>query len=288
MNEASVTTPLTREQAFALVDAVSTDDSLALSVSAFEDENGEWVFEATCSEQPDLEKFSNIAAATLGGDVVFAAEKIDPDIDWVARSLEGLPPVAAGGFFIHAGHNKSEIPPGLIPVHIEAGEAFGTGHHESTTGCLLAIYQTLRKKTPRRSIDVGTGSGVLAIALAKRTKRKVIASDIDPKAVSTAKANAKANKVRKLVKLVEAAGLDKGKIRSRGPYDLIVANILAGPLAELAPAVSANATKGASVILSGILNEQAPQVIKAYGAQHFTLVQRIILKQWTTLILEKA
>lgn len=287
VNNPSANTPLTREQAFALVDAVSANEGLALSASAFEDENGEWVFEATCSEQPDLDKFSQLAVATLGGNVKFSAEKIDPDIDWVARSLEGLPPVAAGCFFIHAGHNKNELPPGLTPIHIEAGEAFGTGHHETTTGCLLAIYQTLRKKTPRRSIDVGTGSGVLAIALAKQLKRKIIASDIDPKAVRTARANVRLNKVKKLVKVVEAAGLDSAKIRARGPYDLIVANILAGPLAGLAPAISANVNKGASVILSGILNEQAPQVIKAYGARNFTLVQRIILKQWTTLILEK-
>ncbi len=287
MNNASVTAPLTRQQAFALVDAVSMDEGLALSASAFEDENGEWVFEATCMSEPDLDKFSKIAAQTLGGNVDFSAEKIDPGIDWVARSLEGLPPVNAGGFFIHAGHNKHEISSGMIPIHIEAGEAFGTGHHETTTGCLLAIYQVLRKKSPRRAIDVGTGSGVLAIALAKRLKRKIIASDIDPKAARTAKANAKLNKVKKLVKVVEATGLDKGKIRARGPYDLIVANILAGPLAELAPDMSANARARATIILSGILNEQAPQVIKAYGAQKFTLIQRIILGQWTTLVLEK-
>ena len=280
-------TPLTQEQAYALVDAISETEGLTLAAAAHEDAHGEWVFEATCEGKPRLKDFRKIAKQTLGGKVKFTREKINPDIDWIAKSLEGLPPVNAGGFFIHAGHNAQQVPKNAIPIHIEAAQAFGTGHHETTSGCLEAIHGILKDNRPKKIIDIGTGTGVLAIALAKRLRRKIIASDIDPVAVKTTKDNAKLNNVKKWIKPVEAVGLNNRKINRNGPYDLLVANILAGPLAELAPDISAASANGANIILSGILNSQAAKVVKAYKRQNIVLNSRIVRNEWTTLILEK-
>lgn len=287
MDNSQITTPLSKEQAYALVDAVSEQEELTLAASAYEDKNGNWMFEATCEGKPDVEAFNRIAARTLNGKVTFSIEKIDPDIDWIAKSLEGLPPVAAGGFIVHAGHNGDQLPPELIPIHIEAAQAFGTGHHQTTAGCLEAIFGILKSKRPKKVLDVGTGTGVLAIALAKRLKRKIVASDIDPIAVKTTKDNARLNKVKKWIKPVLATGLNSKKIRKRGRYNLIVANILAGPLADLAPDIAATSKKNADIILSGILNTQAAKVIAAYENNGIVLNRRIVLKEWTTLVMQK-
>jgi ribosomal protein L11 methyltransferase len=280
--------PLTKDQAYALVDAVMERDDLALNASAHEDEAaGEWVFEATCEEQPDVAAFAELARQTLGGDVEFSVEPIDPDINWVAKSLEGLAPVTAGGFYVYGSHEAAPVPAGLTGIRIDAAEAFGTGHHETTTGCLEAIDRTLKRKRPRAPLDVGTGTGVLAIALAKRLRTPIMASDIDPVAVKTAADNARDNGVGRQVYVVEATGLDHHAIAGNAPYDLIVANILAGPLQQLAPAVGRSAAHGATIILSGILNAQAARVIAAYVRQSMVLRQRITKKEWTTLLLEK-
>jgi len=287
MNQKQNTSPLTREQAFALVDAISARDDLAVSASAFANENREWIFEATCDSAPDLAEFAKIARLTLAGDVSFSSEEIDPSIDWIAKSLEGLPAVNAGGFYVHAEHNQDQMPPKAIPIHIEAAQAFGTGHHQTTTGCLQAIFMVLKNKRPETMIDIGCGTGVLAIALAKRLRRPVLASDIDPIAVKTTLDNAKLNNVANLITAIAAAGLNHSVISAHAPYDLIVANILARPLAEIAPEVGKAAASGASIILSGILTTQAPAIIAAYAQHHMALERRFILGQWTTLLLEK-
>lgn len=279
---------LTKDQAYALVDAVSERDDLALTASAHEnEETGEWVFEATCDTPPDLESFSELARLVLGGDVTFSVETIDPEINWVAKSLEGLAPVIAGGFYVYGSHSSDPIPDGLTPMKIEAAQAFGTGHHETTTGCLEAIEMVLRKRTPGRMIDVGTGTGVLAIALAKRIDAVILATDIDPIAVTTTMENANDNGVGAQIHAIEATGLDHAEIAARAPYDLIVANILAGPLTELAPSMGEVAQPGAHAILSGILNTQADGVIAAYDAAGFGLVDHLKRKEWTTLVLRK-
>lgn len=288
MTSTASSQPMTREQAFALVDAVAENEDMALAASAYEDANGDWVFEATCDGEPDLESFQQIARLTLGGSVTFDAEKIDPDIDWVARSQAGLAPVLAGGFFIHGSHDADKVPSGARPILIEAAQAFGTGHHETTTGCLIAIEQVLKTKRPRNVLDLGTGTGVLAIALAKRLRRKILATDIDPIAVRVTTENATLNGVSRHIEAVTAPGLDHTKIRRLGPFDMIVANILAGPLAQLAPEVSRAAISGAPIILSGILRRQAARVIAAYNAQDVILKRRLNRGDWATLILEKA
>lgn len=288
MTLSQLSAPLTKDQAYALVDAVMERDDLAVTASAHEDtETGEWVFEATCTDSPDLDSFSELARQTLGGNVTFSIEAIDPGINWVAKSLEGLQPVIAGGFYVHGSHDTSMPPAGLIPIRIDAAEAFGTGHHETTTGCLEAIDRTLKGKRPRVMLDVGTGTGLLAIALAKRTHLAVIASDIDPVAVRTTAGNARDNGVGKLIVPVEAAGLEHRLIANAGPYDLIVANILAGPLVALAPSMGRAADRGATIILSGILDSQAARVTAAYARQSMVLRQKLTRKEWVTLILER-
>ena len=288
MSLSQLSAPLTRDQAYALVDAVMARDDLALNASAHEDEDtGAWVFEATCDSPPDLDAFAALAREALGGALDFAVEPVDPSINWVAKSLEGLKPVVAGGFYIYGSHEAAPVPAGLTGIRIDAAEAFGTGHHETTTGCLEAIERTLKRRRPRHVLDVGTGTGILATALAKRLKTPVIASDIDPVAVATTEQNARENGVGPDVFAVEAAGLDHRIIAANAPYDLIVANILAGPLQALAPAVGRAAAPGGTVILSGILNEQAARVTAAYRAQALRLVERLVRKEWTTLILER-
>jgi ribosomal protein L11 methyltransferase len=279
--------PLTKEQAYALVDAVMERDDLALTASAHEDEaTGEWIFEAACDSPPDLESFVELARQTLGGAVEFSVAPIDPEVNWVAKSLEGLAPVIAGGFYVYGSHETGPVPHGLTAMKIDAAQAFGTGHHETTTGCLEAINILLKRKRPGVMLDVGTGTGVLAIALAKRTRTPVIASDIDPISVTTTIANAEQNGVGKLIIALEATGLNHPTITRNAPYDLIVANILAGPLMALAPAVGKAAQKGATIILSGILEHQARGVINAYMRQGMTLTQKLQRKDWTTLMLE--
>ena len=284
-----VSVPLSRDQAYALVDAVMERDDLALTASAHEDKDtGEWVFEATTENLPDLLAFEELARTTLGGAVDFSIAMLDPEVNWVAKSLEGLQPVSAGGFYVYGGHETANPPAGMIAMRIEAAEAFGTGHHETTTGCLEAIGQTLKTRRVRTMLDVGTGTGVLAIALAKRTHLPVIASDIDPIATRTTIENARDNGAGTLVKAVTAPGLKHPMILRGAPYDLIVANILAGPLAELAPAIGRAAARRATIILSGILRTQAMKVINAYAGQNMVLRRRLDRGEWTTLVLAKA
>ncbi len=283
-----LSTPLTREQAYALVDAVMERGDLALTASAHEDaETGEWVFEATCQDLPDVDSFSELARSTLGGNVDFTVSEIDPATDWVSLSLEGLQPVTAGGFYIYGSHHRGPLPSGLTPIHIDAAQAFGTGHHETTTGCLEAISRVLKRREIHRPLDVGTGTGVLAIAIARRTHLPVLASDIDPVAVRTAADNARENGVGALVRTVVATGMAHAEIARRAPYDLLVANILAGPLTALAPALCRAAEPGAAIILSGILTPQATRVLAAYRAQGAVQRSRIVRGDWTTLILQK-
>lgn len=288
MTLSQLSTPLSKDQAYALVDAVMAAEDLAITASAHEDpETGEWIFEATCDAEPDLEAFAALARAALSGSVQFAVEPIDPEVNWVAKSLEGLQPVVAGGFYVHGSHDTGLMPGGLTAIRIDAAQAFGTGHHETTTGCLEAIDRSLKRRRFRSMLDVGTGTGVLAIALAKRTHLPVIASDIDPIAVRTTIENARDNGVGRYVIALEATGLEHRQIATSAPYDLIVANILAGPLVALAPAMRKVAEPGATVILSGILNHQAPRVVAAYARQGIVLRQKLVKKEWSTLILER-
>ena len=210
-----------------------------------------------------------------------------PDIDWVAKSLEGLKPVRAGRFLVHGAHDRDKRRPNDIAVEIEAGLAFGTGHHGTTAGCLEMIEQVVRRERPRNVLDLGTGSGVLAIALAKWAHVPVLATDIDPVATAVARANAALNGVGGLVHAVTATGFARRDIAARAPYDLIIANILARPLMKLAPDMTRHLRSGCSLILSGILVRQRDAVLAAYVGQCFRHVRTMRRGDWVTLHLKR-
>lgn len=209
-----------------------------------------------------------------------------PDIDWVAKSLEGLKPVRAGRFLVHGSHDRDERRIGDIAIEIDAGQAFGTGHHGTTAGCLEMLDETLRSRTVRNALDLGTGSGVLAIAAHKVARIPVLATDIDPIAVRVARENARKNQIPSGITFAAAPGFHHRSFALHGPFDLIIANILAKPLMKLAPALVRNLTPGGTVILSGILAEQRWKVLAAYNGQNLAHVKTIWRNGWVTIVLQ--
>ncbi|WP_027153768.1 50S ribosomal protein L11 methyltransferase [Mesorhizobium sp. WSM2561] len=210
-----------------------------------------------------------------------------PDIDWVTRSLEGLKPVRAGRFFVHGAHDRRKRHSGELAIEIEAGLAFGTGHHGTTAGCLEMLEQVVRRERPRNALDLGTGSAVLAIALAKVAHISVLATDIDPVATKVATANARLNHVKALVETVTAPGFHHPIFAARGPFGLIIANILARPLMRLAPEMAGHVGLGGSIVLSGILDRQRDAVISAYVGQRFRHVRTLHREGWVTIHLKR-
>ncbi len=285
MKQMSLTDNLTKEQALALVDAVTEREDLALSASAYEKEDNIWIFEAISDKEPDIEQFNELAKKILGGEVNFRIEKIDANEDYVAKSLANLKPVNAGGFYIYGEHNKEELPKNLISIKIEAGAAFGTGHHETTTACLEAINLVLEQMLVQNILDVGTGSGILAIAVAKSTNGFVLAIDNDETAIEVAKNNIAINGVSENILCEKAHGIDNKIVKENAPYDLIMANILARPIIEMAKNMRHIIAPDAYIILSGILNKQANDVTTAYQEQGFKLFRTMKGDEWTTLIL---
>lgn len=288
MNLKQISVPLSKDEAFALADAVMEDGEIAVSATAFENEDGDWVFQATCADKPDIEKFNALADKLLNGRVKFSVEAV-PDVDWVAHSLEGLSAIDTGEFFVHGSHDQDNLPADKITIKIDAGQAFGTGHHETTTGCLEAIsfIANNSETAPEKILDLGTGTGILAIAAAKRFGRKVLATDIDPQATEVAVENAQINNVAEKIEAETATGFDHPIFAERGPFDLVLANILAGPLVELAPEVAAQTADGGFVVLAGLLNRQADDVIKAYAENKIALLERVEKGDWTILRLQK-
>jgi ribosomal protein L11 methyltransferase len=209
--------------------------------------------------------------------------------DWVGESLAGLKPVAAGRFIVHGAHDRGGIPQNRIGIEIEAALAFGTGHHGTTRGCLLALDRMCKSwpsgQAARRILDLGTGSGVLAIAAARILRRRVLATDIDAAAVRAARANARLNRVGPLVAIVKAAGVTAPEVRAHAPFDLVFANILLEPLQRLASPLAKMVAPGGRVVLSGLLTAQANAALAAYHA--FRLERRVALDGWTTLVLKR-
>lgn len=280
-----ISVPMSKQDAFALADAVMEEFELALSASAFEDENGNWVFEATCAQKPDLYRFNALAKAILNGVVEFKVSAV-PEKDWVAHSLEGLSAINTGEFFVHGSHDNTEVPAGKIEIEIDAGQAFGTGHHETTTGCLEAISVIASKgPQPKTILDLGTGTGILAIAAAKRFQLPVLATDIDAIATNITEQNAKINNVNTRIETVTATGFEHEIFEQRGPFDLILANILAGPLKELAPEIARHAAPGGKIVLAGLLERQAEEVMIAYATNNCSLVEKVDKGDWSILSL---
>jgi ribosomal protein L11 methyltransferase len=302
---------LTADRATAqrLVDVLSESlDEQEVVVSAFEAEDGRWTAAIHFCAPPNEAAIRALVALEVGPELANALvfERIEAR-DWVAASLEGLAPVEAGRFLVHGRHDRARLQANRIGIEIEAALAFGTGHHGTTRGCLLALDGLLRghsathkppslsapggererKKGGLRVLDVGTGTGVLAIAAAKALHRRVLASDIDPRAVMVARENARLNGAAPLIDFIHAAGLDARRFRARGPFDLILANILLGPLVQLAPRMARLLAPGGRVVLSGLLNSQAQAALVAYRGQGLRLERRILLEGWTTLVLRR-
>ena len=208
------------------------------------------------------------------------------DADWLAMALSGLPPVRAGRFFVYGMHDRGRTPPNAVNLRIEAGAAFGTGHHGTTVGCLLAYDQQLKAQRFDRVLDVGCGTGVLAIAAAKCGARQVVGTDIDRVSVRISRENAKVNRVRG--RFLHAAGLEHPVVRAAAPYDLVFANILARPLISLAQPIRGALKPGGVAILSGLLRTQERMVRAAYLARGFRLERRYHRDAWSALVLRKS
>jgi ribosomal protein L11 methyltransferase len=210
-----------------------------------------------------------------------------PDQDWVKLSHEGLPPVRAGRFFVYGAHDRGAVPHGVIALRIEAGMAFGTGHHESTALCLALISDLGKRRRFRRVLDLGCGTGVLAIGMARCWRIPIAAADVDPVAVAVARQNALSNGVAPLVRAVTADGPAHAAVANRAPYDLIVANILAGPLTRLAPQIACALAPGGMLILSGLLQWQENLVLGFYRPHGLVLRTRMRDGPWAALLLER-
>jgi ribosomal protein L11 methyltransferase len=247
-----------------------------------------WRIETYYPASRDAEALRAELEALLGEALPpFAAAPI-PDLNWVALSQAALPPVRAGRFTVHGSHDRDRVPQGPGAILIEAGEAFGTAHHATTRGCLLAIDRLTRRRSFKRVLDLGCGSGILAIAVARALPHaSIVAVDIDERSVAVAGENARANGLGRRLELVCAAGVDAPRVRRHSPFDLILANILAGPLIGLAPKLRAITRAGGTAVLSGILNHEAPAVIAAMHAQGFALASHRRLDGWSTLTLLK-
>jgi ribosomal protein L11 methyltransferase len=263
-------------------------DELEVAAAAFEGIDGRWNVEAFFAGAP-AEAQVRACVAAVAGPRLAAALVFDQVAaqDWIATSLAGLKPVTAGRFTVHGEHDRARIVPNRTGIEIEAALAFGTGHHGTTRGCLLALDGILKVHRPRRVLDIGTGTGVLAIAAARALHRRVLASDIDPEAATIAHANARLNGVAPWVTCLHAAGLADRRIHVRAPFDLVFANILLPPLKRLATPLARIVAPDARVILSGLLVAQENAALAAYRPHGFRLVRRIPLDEWVTLVLAR-
>ena len=280
----STDAPMAHRLLDALADSFDCEDVV---VAAAEAEDNRWTVSLHFRQVPNETAVRAVVALAGGAAIANAlAFETTAATDWVAASLAGLTPVAAGRFVVHGAHDRARVPPNRIGIEIEAALAFGTGHHGTTRGCLLALDRIIKARHPRRMLDVGTGTGVLAIAAARALRRRVLASDNDPLAVRAARANARHNRVGARVEVVAADGCNAAPFHARA-FDLVFANILLAPLKRLASPLARHVGRNGCVILSGLLAAQANAALAAYRAHGLVLDHRIPLQGWVTLVLRK-
>lgn len=256
------------------------------AVGLIDNEDGTWRVELTFAGKPDTAALMAFLAEHGAKNARIMLEDI-PEADWVAISQADLGPVSAGRFIIHGSYDRHLARRSRYAIEIDAGQAFGTAHHGSTLGCLRAIDDLAKREHMDVVLDIGTGTGVLAIAAAKVWRAQTLASDIDPVATRIAKENIRLNGMTGRIHVVTACGLDHPAIHRHGPYDLVLANILARPLIALAHDIAATLRPGGIVILSGITREQAGRVAAAYGAAGFSRLRQFTISDWVTLTLRR-
>jgi ribosomal protein L11 methyltransferase len=263
-------------------------DPTETAVAAFEAADGRtWLLEAYFASPPDEAAIRDLARPVVG-DAIDAArfDRLDRT-DWVRASLDGLKPVRAGRFIVHGGHDRESVRPNDWALEIEAALAFGTGHHGTTQGCLLALASELKQRRPRRVLDVGTGTGILAFAAARALKARVVAGDLDPVAIAVARENARLNGLAPRLAFYVGPGVRHALASRPGGFDLVFANILARPLRRLAPSLARALAGRGTLVLSGLLERDVPGVLSAYAAQGLRLRSRTILEGWATLVLRR-
>lgn len=282
------TTEKRADIALSLMTDAFEEEGYAIATMEIDEKNDIWeasVYMFRVDEDEITERFTALLADDFP-DAEIKREEL-PDIDWIAKSLEGLKPVRAGRFVVHGSHDRGTARPGEISIEIDAGQAFGTGHHGTTAGCLEVINSVMRSRRVKRVLDLGTGSGVLAIAARKLSPAQVLATDIDPIATRVARENVRINGIASGIALETAPGFHSTAFGRHGPFDLIIANILARPLMRMAPQLAAQLTPGGDVILSGILASQRWKVLAAYNGAGLSHVRTIWREGWVTIHLAK-
>lgn len=284
----TTTTEKNAEAILALMSDAFEDEGYAIATMEIDEKRDIWeasLYLMADEEEEMRERFAALLAP------VFPEARIErediPDVDWIARSLEGLQPVRAGRFVVHGSHDRGTARSGEIAIEIDAGQAFGTGHHGTTAGCLEVIEHVMRRGRIRSALDLGTGSGVLAIAARKLAPIPVLATDIDPVATKVARENVRKNGIAAGMTLETATGFHHTAFRRHGPFDLIIANILARPLMRMAPQLAAHLAPGGHVVLSGILANQRWKVIAAYSGAGLRHVRTIWRNGWVTIHLDR-
>jgi ribosomal protein L11 methyltransferase len=294
-----VSFPCTRAEAEAIRDevpqfALLDEPPVLMSSEPDPERPEEWRLDAYLRAEPDeatLQLLKQVAPSA--GDAEPTIERLGEE-DWVTLSQAGLEPIRAGRFFVHTPAHRREVPEGAVALEVDAGRAFGTGHHETTTGCLLALDALKEKGLGFDNIlDLGTGTGLLAFAALKLwPSARVAASDIDPVSIEVTEENAGINSIplgtgKGEVETAVSSGLEHERLQARAPYDLIIANILAAPLIDLAPSVAAALQAGGRLILAGLLDSQAEKVAAAYRRQGLMASFRIVRGDWPTLVMRK-
>jgi len=263
-------------------------DPAETAVAAFETEHGgPWLLEAYFAREPDESAIRDLVRPLVGPEADRAIFSALEEQDWVKASLDGLDPVRAGRILVHGAHDRDRVRPNDLAIEIEAALAFGTGHHGTTRGCLLAFVDELKRGRPQRVLDVGAGTGILGFAAAKILKRPVVAGDIDSEAVRVARENARLNGIGSQMKLYVGPGVRSPLADRPGRFDLVFANILAKPLRLLAPDLARVAAPHGTLILSGLLARDVPGVLSAYAAQGWRLSRRYDLEGWAALVLKR-